>query len=207
MLPEVKLVGWYGGDKTHAEAAWTSTNVQGREERIPALLKALREGSDGNPHATPFERSLLHFNLLVDTATHIHVLKHRTIATNGESARYKEHREDRIYIPPDWGGYWAGRLQTFSEEAFTHYHNAVEELQGTLGRNRAKESARFFLPYASMIHLDVSMTFRAFTAFQALRNAPHAQAEVRFIASEMLRLVKTDTNDDFKYSLEAWNLT
>ena len=70
------LVGYYGSDEVHALSAWTSTSRDlddAKRERIPALLRMLAE----NGHHTPFEKSALHFLVTVDTATHIHLLKHR----------------------------------------------------------------------------------------------------------------------------------
>ena len=42
----VELVGWYGGDETHALSAWTSTSrdlTAEKKTRIPSLLKMLAE--------------------------------------------------------------------------------------------------------------------------------------------------------------------
>ena len=100
----VELLGWYGSDLTHAQSAWTSTSrdlTEEKKSRIPKLLEML--ASEG--HHTPFEKSQLHFLVTVDQATHIHLLKHRIgVAINGESARYKELKEDKMYLPEDWKG-------------------------------------------------------------------------------------------------------
>jgi thymidylate synthase ThyX len=84
---EVKLIGHYGGDVTHAQSAWTSTDRELNEdkiERIPALLHMLAR----NGHHTPFEKSTLHFLVTCDQASHIHLLKHRIgVSINAESAR------------------------------------------------------------------------------------------------------------------------
>lgn len=43
---KVELVGWYGGDETHALSAWTSTSrdlTETKQARIPSLLKMLAE--------------------------------------------------------------------------------------------------------------------------------------------------------------------
>jgi len=203
MKNTVKLVGWYGGDKTHAQAAWTSTQIEGKEERIPGLLKMLAE----NEHGTPFERSLLHFNATVDTATHIQILKHRHFSVNGESARYKEYTEDKYYIPVDWDELSSKNLKEDATEAYESYRYALEYLEKKLkGRKRAKESARYFLPYAIQVNLDFSCNFRAFVHFQKLRNSEHAQLEIRELAAEMLRLVKDETNGGYTFSLAAWSL-
>jgi flavin-dependent thymidylate synthase len=211
MQNRVRLVGHYGNDEIIACAAWTSTGTELTEEkrtRIPGLLKMLVTGSDGNGHTTPFERSLLHFQVTCDTASHIHFLKHRVgWSINGESARYKEYTEDKYLIPQDWTTSIQADLVDHCETAFDLYHSTIARLVASgVDRKRAKESARFFLPYATQINLDMSCNFSAFVHFQKLRNAPSAQKEIREIAAEMLRLVKTETNNDFQHSLEAWGL-
>lgn len=98
----VQLLGFYGSDEVHAQSAWTSTSRKLTEEKISRVGKLLTQlAQDG--HHTPFEKSSLHFLVTVDQATHIHLLKHRVgVSINGESARYKELKEDKTYIPEDW---------------------------------------------------------------------------------------------------------
>jgi flavin-dependent thymidylate synthase len=205
MKNKVELVGYYGGDKTHAQAAWTSTGgeTEAKRERIPGLLSMLAR----NEHGTPFERSLLHFSATVDTATHIHILKHRHISVNGESARYKEYTEDKYYLPSDWSELAEFALEDMTDTAYNNYHLAIKKLEADgLSRKRAKESARYFLPYAIQVNLDFSCNFRAFVHFQKLRNSPDAQLEIRELAAEMLRLVQEETNGEYQYSLRAFGL-
>ena len=147
-----------------------------------------------NGHHTPFEKSYIQFLVKADTASHIHIIKHRVgVSVNGESARYKEHTEDKFLVPEDWPESEQERLREFSESAFDQYHKTVTRLVGLHGmdRKRAKESARFYLPYSSQVTLDVSFNFRSFMHFQGLRNKPEAQFEIREIAGEMLELVGT----------------
>ena len=98
---KVELLGHYGDDLVHACSAWTSTSREltaEKIERVPKLLTML--ATEG--HHTPFEKSSLHFLVTVDQATHIHLLKHRIgVSINGESARYKELKEDKTYLPAD----------------------------------------------------------------------------------------------------------
>jgi len=211
MENKVSLVLHAGGDLSHAAAAWTSTGTELTEEmknRIPKLLKMLKEGSDGNEHGTPFEKSYLQFNVIADTASHIHILKHRIgVSVNGESARYKEYREDKFYVPLDWPEASQDYLIHMSKEAYKCYHEEIEDLVNKgISRNRAKETARYHLPYNIQVKLDVSFNFRSFVHFQNLRNATHAQAEIREIAKKMLILTQTIPNEPFKYSLEAYGL-
>ena len=198
----VELLGYYGGDETHALSAWTSTSRELTDEkrtRIPALLKMLAD----NGHHTPYEKSMLHFLVTTDVATHIHIIKHRiAVPVNAESARYKELKDDKYYIPDDWPEDEQLELLVWMEQGLQKYHKAVERLSTTLGRKRAKESARFYLPYANQLTSDVAFNFRSFMHFQGLRNDEHAQREVREVARKMLDLVKE--TQAFPHSLEAF---
>jgi len=201
-INSVELIGYYGGDETHALSAWTSTRRELDEERLarlPQMLKTLAE----NGHETPFEKSFLHFLVTCDIASHIHMIKHRiAVSVNAESARYKELKENKYYVPPDWPFELQERLRLYTESAQEAYHAAAAELTPLLGRKRAKESARFFLPYNSQITSDVGFNFRSFIHFQWLRNNCHAQDEIHEIAEQMLDLVRT--TGAFNHSLEAF---
>lgn len=190
MINTVELIGWYGGDETHALSAWTSTKRELTDERRGRMDKMLNDLS-ANEHGTPFEKSALHFLVTTDIASHIHIIKHRIgVSVNAESARYKELKEDKNYIPEDWPSYLQEELHEDNERANTRYHYYIQELQSAgFSRARAKESARFVLPYSHQITADVMFNFRSFMLFQKLRNSDHAQLEIREIASEMLKQV------------------
>jgi thymidylate synthase (FAD) len=211
-MNEVELIGFYGNDTTHAQSAWTSTSrnlTEDKIERIPQLLKML--ATEG--HHTPFEKSSLHFLVTVDQATHIHLLKHRIgVSINGESARYKELKEDKMYLPQDWFTHngrtnmWYHKLVMWAEQSNQMYHDCLEDLTPILGRKRAKESARFFKTMNSQITMDIMFNWRSFYHFLQLRDSEHAQLEVRIIAQEMLRQVKEITGDQFIHTINAFDL-
>ena len=194
MHNSVELIGFYGNDKTHALSAWTSIDRELTNEksmRIGKMLEML--ACDG--HMTPFEKSSLHFLITTDIATHIQLLKHRIgVNINAESARYKEFKIDKFYLPNDWPEAEKQDLKNHIEESFVKYHDCIEKLvsQG-ISRKRAKESARFYLPYGIQITCDIMFNWRSFAHFQKLRNEEHAQIEIQQIAQKMLVLIE-ETN-------------
>jgi len=218
MKNTVELLGYYGSDQVIAQSAWTSTSrdlTPEKLERIPALIDMLWN----NGHETPFEKANVHFLVTCDIASHIHLLKHRIASINAESARYKELKEDKTYLPEDWRGIiiksqqeswmprnkvidWYERLDSFTHEANQLYHEAIEELTPVLGRKRAKESARFFKTYNSQITADVQFNMRSFANFLKLRASEHAQVEIREIAEQMYDLVQSIEGNPFKETLK-----
>jgi thymidylate synthase (FAD) len=237
----VILLGYYGGDERHCLSAWQSTNLEIADsdgelpdeidQRIHWLFSQTVIQKKKSPrdlliflaehmHHSPFEKSLLDFQVTAELASHIHTLKHRIgVSVNSESARYKE-LEDKWYLPKDWKTInvqdtqklglgdekltWHSLLDKHTMLSHHYYHQALKELTPTLGRKRAKESARYFLPYNKQLDFDVCFNFRSFMHFQGLRNSEHAQDEIHWIAEEMLRLVKEIPGEPFRYSLEAF---
>src|SRR5574339_149464 len=156
----VELLGYYGSDTIIACSAWTSTSRELTDEkkaRIPKLLDMLwTEG-----HETPFEKASVHFLVNCDIASHIHLLKHRIASINAESARYKELKEDKFYLPEDWeikidttpddyrkllveskeildcSDTWKDALEEYTLIGNQLYHQCLKELTPVLGRKRA----------------------------------------------------------------------
>lgn len=217
----VELVGYYGGDEAIALAAWTSTSrnlTQEKKDRIPKMIGNLWK--DG--HKTPFERGIVHFIVNCDIASHIHLIKHRHAGTNGESARYKELKEDKYYIPEDWRGVkmdnvfsvgngefwmtWDEALEEYVKLGNMLYHQALEELTPKLGRKRVKESARYFKTYNSQIETDVIMNMSCFANFLNLRKKENAQNEIHAISNTMLYLVENIEGNPFEATLNAFGI-
>ena len=206
MNNKVELIGYYGDDLVHACSAWTSTSRDLNSEKINRVGKLLSMLAS-NGHHTPFEKSSLHFLVDTDIASHIHLLKHRIgVSINGESARYKEIKEDKYLIPDDWSEYWQDKLKHYTELGNQLYHDVIKDLEPMLGRKRVKESARFFKTYNSQICADVMFNWRSFAHFLGLRNKPDAQKEIREIAATMLELVKGIEGNPFKHTISAFEL-
>ena len=202
---KVELVGWYGGDESHALSAWTSTSrdlTESKQTRIPSLLKMLAE----NGHESPFEKSSISFLVTTDIATHVQLLKHRIgVSINAESARYKELKDDKYYLPKDWPLNEQARYIAFMEDALMRYHDTLERLvEGGMSRKRAKESARFYLPYGNQITADVMFNWRSFNHFLGLRMKPDAQREICWLAEEMLLRVREIPGNPFEHTIKAF---
>ena len=223
----VTLINHTGTDRTVALTAWASTGwendvdlstlpvpvrqtelfeatVKNKKKGIKDLLMFL--GKAG--HHSPFEHTQFQFIVTSDIATHIQILKHRIgVSINTESARYKE-LEDKWHIPEDWDsvleGKWADELESFNHYAHQKYHEALTELTPLLGRKRAKESARFFLPYSKQLSFWVSLNLRSLAHFVNLRASGHAQAEIEDVAMMMLEEIMA--NCDVPICLEALGL-
>jgi len=203
---KVELIGYYGSDETHALSAWTSTSREITDEkrgRIDKLLAML--GKEG--HHTPFEKSSLHFLVTSDIPTHYQILKHRIgVSVNGESARYRELKDDKFYIPGDWSEDEQAKLIQHCEDSMHKYHECLGRLiLAGVPRKRAKESARFYLPYSNQLTCDIMFNFRSFMHFQGLRNSEHAQLEICMLAKGMLYLV--NKTGQFPHSLAAFGWT
>lgn len=212
----VSLIGHYGSDEVIACSAWTSTSREldeDKRKRIPQLIQQLWT----NGHGTPFEKGTVHFLVNCDIASHIHLLKHRISSINAESARYKELKEDKTYLPDDWEGArvlslkggdpnmtWKRLLEIYTDLGNTYYHACVKDLEPLLGRKRAKESARFFKTYNSQIQADVMFNMRSLHNMLVLRGHDSAQLEIQNIAKTMLQLVENIENQPFKHTITAW---
>jgi thymidylate synthase (FAD) len=140
------------------------------------------------------------------------------------SARYKELKEDKYYLPEDWINIypsqdigpkdcpwatteqsWVDILEEYTKIGNELYHKCLSDLTPTLGRKRAKESARFFKTYNSQIQADIKFNMRSFANFLKLRRSEHAQKEIREIADNMLQLVSNIEGNPFKETLSAWH--
>lgn len=203
---KVELIGHYGSDETHGLSAWTSTSrdlTDAKRARIPSLLEMLAT----HGHETPFEKSSIHFLVTTEIATHIQLLKHRIgVSINAESARYKELKDDKYYVPLDWDGEEKERYIEHMEGCLQRYHETLSRLvEKGVPRKRAKESARFYLPYGNQITADVMFNFRSFAHFLKLRYSEHAQVEIRDLSRRMLEQVIA--LGSFKNTLEAFGFT
>ncbi len=243
MKNKVILIDYMGGDKLHSLAAWASTFAEldipmpdnidlrvdelvnhilnnGKKKRtIEDLLSYLAE----NEHNSPFRFSSFIFAMTTDIATHIQKLKHSVVleAENGESARYKELKEDKFYLPEDWKfiktenkevinkfgtDTWIEVLEEYTNLGNFLYHESTKDLTPVLGRKRTKETTRYFKTYNSQINTFNKFSFDGVLQFYRKRGSVHAQLEIQDVANQMLECIKNIEGNPFKYTLKAFKL-
>jgi thymidylate synthase ThyX len=79
-----------------------------------------------------------------------------------------------------------------------------EDLSKRDARKRAKECARFYLPYGNQLTCDVMFNFRSFMHFAGLRYNIHSQREICKLAEKMI--VQVVNAGNFTMSLKAFGL-
>ena len=220
-------------DDGSAGSSWVDSLYEDAKKNRKRSPKELLNFLASSGHHTPFEKSTLHFQVRADIASHIHFLKHRVgVSINTESARYKE-LPDKWYLPSDWARFDGTQihlvddlsedladdprfnkdedivdlLNSYAELGHKLYHLTCERLTPVVGRKRAKECSRYFLPYCKQVDFDVIFNFRSFAHFQKLRNSPDAQLEIQKIAQMMLSLIECIPGNPFEMSLDAFGLT
>lgn len=247
----VELVDFMGSDKLHSLAAWASTFAEfdldlpeeidnrvdvivnhilnnGKKKRsVQELLEFLSE----NEHTSPFRFSSFVFACNTDIATHIQKLKHRVIleAENGESARYKELKEDKFYLPEDWSEInnadsfyfndgllfcnlddpdivsWKDILKSYTDLGNKLYHQALKDLTPNLGKKRAKETARYFKTYNSQINTLNKLSFDGVMQFyQKRHDNSYVQNEIAEMVTKMVECIKNIPGNPFEFSLKAF---
>lgn len=240
---KVELIDYMGSDKTHSLAAWASTyaefgldlpdNIENRVDVIvnhilnngkkKRSIEELLDYLAQNDHTSPFRFSSFMFAATTDIATHIQKLKHTVIleAENGESARYKELKEDKYYLPEDWRGIklsddlleyntqatWLLILEDYTERGNKLYHRALQDLSPVLGKKRAKETARYFKTYNSEINTLNKLSFDGIIQFYYKRHdKSYVQNEIADFAIAMVDAVRNIPGNPFQHSLKAFNL-
>lgn len=231
----VEYITHMGNDNLHALSAWASTfydldlempeeenmrvdhiveyiiSKSARMRNVEDLLKYLAE----NEHESPFRMSAFVFGMTTEIATHIQKLKHAVIleAENGESAKYKELKEDKFYLPKDWLDYgdvgkkWYETLKNDTEHMNRQYHQCYKELkEAGMPLKRVKESSRFFKTYNSQINTINKFSFAGVMILHKKRTVDFAQEEIKEVANEMVDIIRNLNGNPFKYSLKAFGL-
>lgn len=247
----VELLDYMGGDKLHSLAAWASTfydlelelpkdphiRVDQIFDYILSKSKRMRSMKDlltylaENHHESPFRMSSFVFGTTEDLVSHYQKLKHAVIleAENGESAKYKELKEDKFYVPNDYKNLeidyndisnastydwlkandiktWYDAMVEHSNDANLLYHDALRQTRPIIGDKRAKETSRYFKTHNSQLNTINKLSFAGVMTFYNKRTVEFAQEEIKNIAKGMVQCIKDIPGNPFEYSLKAFNL-
>jgi len=115
------------------------------------------------------------------------LVRHRLASYNQQSQRYVKFRGNYEYIVPPTVKNNPRVAEKF-DDFIKNIHSFYEEL---LDSGVEAEDARYILPNASETKIIVSMNGRELLHFFAIRCCNRAQWEIRELAVQMLRLVKT----------------
>lgn len=212
----VELQEWMGSDQSIANAAWTSTyNKKTRDikyddsEKVSNLVRKII--LDG--HGVPVESVIFRFWMRIPIFSDRQHMTHRIASNSGLSGRYRTMPMDWYTIPEDCqqilkklssqhGYNYCTRIQgeydRVCQQAYNQYRDHIKylrerEKEGVISNSefkRLREIIRGQLPVCGMIERTSIMNLRSFANYQKQRNSDHAQPEIRFVAQEMLRLVK-----------------
>lgn len=237
MNNQVDLIEYSGSDELHALNAWASTYLEAGidmpddiKSRVGTLVDSVINNGKRKRsiaeiiyflgqerHTSPFRSSHFVFVMTEDIATHIHLLKHKVLVKheNSESARYKELKEDKYYLPNDWldygatGQYWYERLKESSAATNRLYHQAVEDFTAAgMPKERARESARYFKQYNSQLNVVRTLSFDGIRQLYEKRgSSSKSQLEVSKIVDKMVEQIAAIPGSPFEHSLKAWGLT
>lgn len=98
-----------------------------------------------------------------------------------------------MVYPPGFEGsaYLSNLLDDVAANLKDTYAEVVRVLEeGGYTRKQAREAARAFLPNAQETRIVVTGNHRAWREFVQKRNSPHADAEIRLLAQEVLKSLK-----------------
>ncbi len=206
---EVELQEWMGSDAAIANAAWTSSYTKPvrdiKYEDAGAIVELIqRLATEG--HSVPFESVVFRFWIQMPLFIDRQHMTHRIASHNGLSGRYRTLPNKPYPIPKDVTDilYRAGLLGTkIKLEGTLHHSNlqynvAMNDLKCELKRGsisnaeykRCREIVRGVLPQANMVERTTIMNLRSWANYLRLRLSPHAQPEIREVATKMLKAVR-----------------
>lgn len=120
------------------------------------------------------------------------LVRHRHLSFSQLSQRYVDYAETEPVIPPAAGHEQAQRIRDAYQLSLIQYNHAVEDyVENGLTRKQAREAARALLPNCAPTSIVVTGNHRAWRDMLTKRYSVHADAEIRELAEELLRHLRT----------------
>ena len=211
----VRLVDSMGSDKLIEAAARQSYSEEPGSRSADDTRNLIRY-LFRHQHTSPFEMAEFVFQIKLPIFVMRQLVRHRTASINELSLRYTKAPEEH-YIPPvermveqskDNKQCSSDKPLAEQDQALCHVwieDNSIESrnvynalLEGGLNR----ETARIVLPLNQYTVITYKQDLKNLLHMIALRNHPHAQAEIQELARIIYDMVKQ--NGKFNYTLEAF---
>ena len=206
---QVELQDYMGSDRRIAEAAWTSSYGQAKQqdktdEEVEKVVRMMAQSG----HGTPFESVIMRFWIRLPIFTDRQHMTHRIATHNGLSGRYRTVPTDYYEEPDDVQEILEkastpdrGLLEMYYEScetAVNNYKLGITRLKEAKKENiideaqfkRAREVWRAQIPVGSMVERVSIFNLRSFANYMRHRLSPHAQQEIQQVARLMLQQVK-----------------
>lgn len=195
----VALIGHYGSDDHICDVTRITSSSKGKDNE--SLIRYLIR----NRHTSPFEFSLLEFEVALPIGVERQWIRHRTSSTQEVSARYSQLPGeiwdlplDRIVKAPSGNNNRQGSGEDFSDNEkpwFTERYNfstenAVNTYDEFIDRGMAPEVARMHLPLSTFTRKRWKCDLHNLLHFLGLRMDPHAQKEIRDYADAVAHYTK-----------------
>lgn len=184
----VALIGHYGSDDHICSVTRITSSSKGKDNE--SLIRYLMR----NRHTSPFEFSLLEFEVALPIPVERQWIRHRTSSTQEVSARYSQLPGevfdlplDRIVKAPTGNNNRQGSGESFSDAdkpRFLKLYNSITEKAVQVynefcSAGLAPEIARMALPLATYTRKRWKCDLHNLLHFLGLRMDPHAQKEIR----------------------------
>lgn len=128
------------------------------------------------------------------------LVRHRHLSYSELSQRYVDMSDAKFVMPPAIKEYYneaeidvpEGGMKPLDDETKSEYESTVQTLISALGytRKQAREAARFYLPSGMETKIVVTGNHRAWRDMLHKRYSVHADAEIRELATEILRQLR-----------------
>jgi thymidylate synthase (FAD) len=167
-----------------------------KNDNLPGQTKSFLDKLIGMGHMSPLEHASFTFAIEgISRACSHQLVRHRLASYSQQSQRYVSKTAGFQYVMPPAiadDEEMRARFKAFMKETQKFYNYLVGRLgeKGLKGES-VREDARFVLPNAAETKIMVTMNARELLHFFGQRCCNRAQWEIRFMATEMLRLAKS----------------
>ncbi len=209
----VRLMGVMGDDSSPDSDARISTGVAARSEaQQTTLVRFLLR----HKHTTPFEGSVMKFEVRAPIMVIREWFRHRTFSYNEESGRYKQldplyytPEEDRISYQAKSNHQGSGEMHPEAAKFVQEWHEeqvAFEEGYNELiqTHNVARELARLNMPVSHYSTFVVTGNLLNWFRFLQLRMDETAQYEIRVYANAIFEIAKQYFPRSFEAFEDYW---